>query len=399
MAPSRISKVDFLTRQQLPDLIRAWALIGIVAINVGAFAWPLEQSYSTAAITTLDKTVLWLTTALFQTKAYALFSMMFGVGLAFQVISAKQHGKSPAKRHFRRMFGLFALGFVHFVFFFVGDILTVYAVIGCLLYAFRTAKPKTLITVGLSLLAAQVALFFLFSGLMYFAESIEPAPGQPDFNEETQRSIALATAIFSSGSFMEAANYRLAQSPFYIIGGIFSQGASILGYFLLGLALAKKGLINTPEAPFWRKCRHYAFPIGLIGSLCTAYIYVDAPDLMTARSILCISFLTLFAPFLAIGYAGWIAKYATAANTQLKTFLARAGTATLSAYLLQSILLSYIFSAYGLGLFAKLGPAKAIAIGLTIGLITLIGVSLWRKILARGPFEMALRSWTYLGGR
>ena len=249
MEPSRINQVDFSKRQDLPDLIRTWALIGIVVINVGAFAWPIEQFYSAAPMTSLDKTVLWLITALFQTKAYALFSMMFGVGLAFQVISAKQRGKSPVNRHFRRMFGLFALGLTHFAFFFVGDILTIYAIIGCLLYAFRTAKPKTLITVGLSLLAAQIALFFLLSGLLYLAEG----PAQSDLREATQSDIALATAIFSKGSFIEAANYRLSQAPIYIVGNIFAVGASVLGYFLLGLALAKKGLINTPEAPFWRK--------------------------------------------------------------------------------------------------------------------------------------------------
>ncbi|MEE9329268.1 MAG: hypothetical protein V3V30_03955, partial [Parvularculaceae bacterium] len=39
---------DGLTRDGrtiLPDLIRAWAIIGIVVVNVAAFAYPMEAGY------------------------------------------------------------------------------------------------------------------------------------------------------------------------------------------------------------------------------------------------------------------------------------------------------------------------------------------------------------------
>jgi len=170
-----------------------------------------------------------------------------------------------------------------------------------------------------------------------------------------------------------------------------------LGYFLLGLALAKTGTINAPEARFWHRCRWQAFPVGLIGSFLAAGLYIATPNLMSSKGYLGVSMLTLFAPLLAFGYAGWIARYAAGPATKLKRFLARAGTATLTAYLLQSVILSYIFSAYGLGLYAKLGPAQAIAIGLATGGCTLIITSLWQKSFARGPTEVLLRRWTYLG--
>ena len=93
------AKIDFSQRQPLPDLIRAWALMGIVVVNVGLFAWPGEQGYTAISTTVLDDTVNLLMTALFMTKSYALFSLMFGVGLAFQIISAKQRGKSVSYTH------------------------------------------------------------------------------------------------------------------------------------------------------------------------------------------------------------------------------------------------------------------------------------------------------------
>lgn len=388
---------NYSTRPPLPDLIRACALLGIALINAAAFAWPLQQGFSVAPMTGLDKALNFVITALFMTKAYALFSLMFGAGLAFQIASAKQQNKSPANRHFRRMFGLFILGYIHLVFFFLGDILTLYALMGCLLYAFRSAHPSTLFTAGVGLLALQVLIYLLSAQLLLQAESAPPSPNRATALESIQLNIDAATAVFSSANFMDAAHYRASQSTALVLGNAAGQGAGILGYFLLGLAIAKKGLINSPEAPFWHRCRQQAFPIGLTGSLFAAYICTKAPSLMSSSGFLGVSLLTLFAPFLALGYAGWLAKYASSPATKLKRFITRAGSATLSAYLLQSIVFACIFNNYGLGLYAKLGPALTFVIGILTGLITLALVSLWRKHKTRGPAETLLRRWTYLG--
>ena len=393
------SQIDFSQRQPLPDLIRAWALMGIVVINVGAFSRPMEQGYSAAITSRLDELVNLAITALFMAKSYALFSLMFGMGLAFQIISAKQKGKSPATRHFRRMFGLFVLGYLHLAFFFVGDILMVYAALGCLLYAFRTLKPRTLIKTGIILIIVQVLLMFLFAGMMALIATVPPAPDQPDIFADLQESIANDALIFGSQTFMQVTQHRMSMFLEVFFGGIFIQGWSVLGFFLIGLALAKLGLINTPSDPFWKKCRMQAFPIGLIGSFGAAYVYTQADNLVDSDTFLGLALLTAFSPFLAFGYAGWIAKYAAGPASNLKRFLARGGSATLSAYLLQSIILSVLFAGYGSGLYAKLGVADTVAIGAGTGLLTLIFVSVWRSSFARGPFEVLLRGWTYLGGR
>ncbi len=392
-------QTDFSQRQPLPDLVRAWALMGIVVVNVGAFSWPIEQGYSDAITTRLDEVANFLMTALFMTKSYALFSLMFGVGLAYQIISAKQKGKSPATRHFRRMLGLFILGWLHMIFLFIGDILITYAILGCLLYAFRTAKPRTLIKTGIALIAVQVILMLSFAGLIALAANIEPPPNQPDILTELRESIETDALVFTNGSFMAVAQHRFAMSGEMLANGILIQGWGILGFFLIGLALAKLGLINNPDAPFWKKCRLQAFPIGLIGSFIATYIFVNSENQIDPSHIFGIALLMLFSPFLAFGYAGWIAKYAAGPATALKSFIARGGSATLSAYLLQSIILSIIFAGYGFGLYAQLCPAKTITIGAATGLLTLIFVSLWRKVFARGPFEVLLRRWTYLGER
>jgi len=383
--------IDFSTRQPLPDLIRVWALLGIVLVNVAGFSWPFEQGYKAPVHTSLDHAVDYAVTLIFTTKSYALFSLMFGASLAFQTVSAK--------RHFRRMSGLFAIGALHASFFFLGDILVLYALLGSLLYAFRSAKPKTLVITGLSFLMAQVIILFLFAGLIYLSQSIEPPTDTQSFESQIQAAKDHALTAFDDGTFLEATHYRASQTPGTVLSFVFSQGFAVFGYFLLGLAIAKEGLIHAPQADFWHKCRWMALPIGLAGNAFAAHFYTSADTIASAQSMIGIGLLTLFAPFSAFGYAGWIAKYAAGPASAIKAFLARAGTATLTAYIMQSVILSFIFSAYGLDLYAKLEAAQAITIGLVTGLFTLVFVSVWRKFFARGPMETLLRSWTYLGNR
>ncbi len=74
-----------------------------------------------------------------------------------------------------------------------------------------------------------------------------------------------------------------------------------------------------------------------------------------------------------------------------------AGGSSLSIYLGQSILLSTIFSGYGLGLWGEVDRLTAvlIAVGVTVALIG--AVTLWRRRFALGPFEWLLRRITYGG--
>lgn len=105
----------------------------------------------------------------------------------------------------------------------------------------------------------------------------------------------------------------------------------------------------------------------------------------------------LGAPFASLGYLGWLAKWSAGPMTKIKIFMARGGTSSLTAYLMQSLILSLIFCAYGLGLYGQIGAAGCIAIAAVTGFVTLAFSSLWRIKFARGPMEYLLRSWTYLG--
>ena len=98
-----------------------------------------------------------------------------------------------------------------------------------------------------------------------------------------------------------------------------------------------------------------------------------------------------------LGYLGLIAAWSQRADSRLRAFLVRAGGGSLTAYLLQGLLMSLVFSGYGLGLIGKLGAAAYISIGAAAGVLSLLFVGWWRGRHALGPVEMLLRRWVYLG--
>ena len=83
----------------------------------------------------------------------------------------------------------------------------------------------------------------------------------------------------------------------------------------------------------------------------------------------------------------------------IKTFFARGGTASLTAYLMQNMLFTLIFYGFALGLYAKLGAASVIGIAVLVALVSIAFTSLWRTVFKRGPLEYVLRGFTYLGTR
>jgi len=72
-----------------------------------------------------------------------------------------------------------------------------------------------------------------------------------------------------------------------------------------------------------------------------------------------------------------------------------AGGSSLSVYLGQSIVLSSVFSAYGLGLWDAVDRPTAVAIAVGVTAVLILALSVWRRWFPLGPFEWVLRRITY----
>jgi len=365
-------------RALMPDYLRLIALFGIVVVNVQFIAFSAVGSIAEpGGETERDAITLWLVNGLALLKSYGLFSFMFGVGLAFLMRSAQRKGLSFGRLYRNRMIGLLILGIAHGCLFFPGDILAIYAMTGSILYLFRDWQVGRLVRVGGALLILQV---LIAPPLMLVAPETPP-----DI-------IALERDVLTEGGFLDAVLFRSVGFAVIMPTFLVIQGISALGWFCLGLAAVKSGMIDNAHHPLWRRARRLCLAPGVALSLIGAAVWQwGAPGAGLALT-------TTAAPVATLGYLGVIAALSRPPGPVIARALT-AGGSSLSIYLGQSIVLTTVFSGYGLGLWESVDrlTATAIAIAVTAGLI--VALSIWRSRLALGPFEWVLRRMTYPGNR
>lgn len=361
-------------RALMPDYLRLVALFGIAVVNVQFIAFSALGSFADpSGETTRDAVTLWFVNGLALFKTYGLFSFMFGVGLGFLMRSAEKR-ELPFRRLYRnRMIGLLMLGIAHGCLFFPGDILTIYAVTGSIVYLFRDWPVRRLVRVGAALLVVQAVIA---PPLLISAPETPP-----DI-------IAWERDILTEGGLLEAILFRgigfAFGMPFFLI----VQGSSALGWFCLGLAAVRSGMIDDAGHPLWRYARRWCLGPGVLLGLAGGAIWQWGPSIPGAV-------LTLAsAPVATIGYLGLIAGFSRPPGPIMTKVLA-AGGSSLSIYLGQSIVFSTIFSAYGLGLWGAVDRFTAVAVAITTTAILIGALLLWRRYAKLGPFEWILRRITY----
>lgn len=395
---SYLQETEESGREVFPDLARAWALIGIALVNVAYFAYPFAGAlYADGGMnTSADFSAYFAVNSLFLAKSYTLFSFMFGVGFAYQMASADRAGAGFAGRYWRRIIGLFFFAAINIIFFFQGDILFTYALLGSLLFLFRKSSAKVLIRWAFALYAVQVVFILFGAAAITMGQAFAPdemALAQSEMVEATAANVD----AFKNGGFVETVTARVSewsQAVLYIIPG---QGFGAMAFFLFGLAAVRNNLISNPAAPFWGKCRRIFLPIGLIISAVGAWYVTKGTSMFDPKMMWGNALIGIGSPFATAGYLGLLAKWSLSGSGPIKTFFARGGTASLTAYLLQGLLFTWVFYEYGFGLYAEIGAAACIGIALVIALMSIAFTSLWRTKFKRGPLEEVLRRWTYLG--
>src|SRR5262245_5716878 len=161
------------------DVLRGVALLGILPMNIIAFAWPFAAYFDPTAgggFEGLDR-VIWIACHIvFDQKMLTIFSMLFGAGLVLMGDRAEARGRSITNIYYRRVLWLLAIGIIHACLIWEGDILVTYAQCGLLLYLFRRLSPRSLIILGASLILVAALIGFAVSfGIEYVKDTAAAA--------------------------------------------------------------------------------------------------------------------------------------------------------------------------------------------------------------------------------
>jgi uncharacterized protein len=362
--------LDPSTRIDAIDVLRGIALFGVLAVNlVTEFRVSIFQQFlpDIPHGTSADRAVEAFVSLALESKAFSLFSLLFGLGLAIQFERLARSG-SPLRWLVRRLAVLLVIGLIHLFLIWNGDILTEYALAGFVALPFLFA-PRWALLAGC---AAFILLYLILPLLSLPVSWPTPAWLQQHVNE--------ASAVYATGNAADVLRFSIreiqALLPLHIY--VFPRTVAL---FLLGAFIWRTGL-------FKEVAKHEAtlFPAA---SVCLIVGWLLTSSVLNVLSAL--------APvFLALGYAAsviWLMTFTTVSRWLEP--VGALGRMAFTNYLLQSVVFGWVFFGYGLGLFGKLGTAPTIAIGAVVYGIQVLLSSWWLRHFRFGPVEWLWRTLMY----
>lgn len=396
-APNRIATLD---------IVRGVAVMGILAMNIVAFSMPFQAYMNPTAYGLESQADLgsWLFSFIFiDGKMRGLFSFLFGASTLLVIQQARAAGESPAKIHYARMFWLLIFGLLHFYFIWFGDILTMYALTGLILFFFRNLSVRTLILWGIALLLVQLTLMAGGAWQVHQFSAAMAAP-HPDpeivaawhgfeeaFGRPTARDLAQNMGLFL-GSWDGLVQQRLIVQGLEPFTGIKFFLAETLAYMLFGMAALKSGFFRGEwSVARYRKWALIGFAIAIPAYAVLAWLLIR--DGFTVPMIFTISLgaTTPFRPVMVIAIAATIILL-TRRGGWLVDRIAAAGRAAFTNYLGTSILMTTLFYGYGLGWYGHLTRVQLWLPVVGAWIIMLLWSKPWLDRFNYGPFEWLWRS-------
>jgi uncharacterized protein len=370
-------------RSGLVDVLRALALLGILAVNLEFLASSVDEGWARPEYGgALDRAARAAVVALLQLKSYLVFALLFGYGAAAMLARSGDAAFRP--RYLRRMAALAVLGVLHATLLFAGDILLSYALLGLLLLPARRASTPRLLRLAVVVYAGGAVLVLLLALLV--------ATGEPTAAGDTAE-------VYAHGSFLDVAAHRLAEWPAILLVLAFVQWPGALAMFLVGMAMHRTGVLSRPEQarPLLRRLVRVALPVGLAGGAAAGALTLVAGDGQTgAAAGLGLLVQSLLAPALALGYVG-LAGLAVGTRpwSRLVRALGPLGRMSLTAYLAESLVCSGLFNGYGLGWYGEVGPAGSLLVAVAVWSALAVVAAAWFRGFEHGPAEWLLRWATY----
>lgn len=404
------------------DVLRGFALLGILVINIMVFGLPMMNIFNpliAGGFRGGDFGYWWVSHVFFLQKFMTIFSMLFGAGIVLMGERAESRGRSPRGSFYRRQFWLLLIGLLHAYLLWAGDILFSYAVCGMIAYPFRRRSARLLVILGFLVIMVGVPVSYgtgiFFEKLRSHVAEIreagergeEPGPEQERIMQtwEGMRSSFEPTPMevrdeveLYRGGYVGIVEHR---APMLVMMQtmrlVFFVLWRVTGLMLLGMGLMKFGIFSA------RRSRRFHL-IGLMAGYGIGLPMVanGAQRLIIHRFDFVYAFKfgqqynyigSLFVAFAHICLVMLV--FRSGIMRWLRNALAAVGRMALTNYLVHTVVFTTVFFGYGLGLFARFPRVHLTWFVLAMWTVQLIYSPLWLQRFRFGPCEWLWRSLTY----
>jgi uncharacterized protein len=376
-------------RIQALDLLRGWAMFGVLWSNLNDWYGVADEK------TWLDYTIGFTQEYFVEGRFFILLCFLFGIGFGIQMARAAERGMSIRTTYLRRSAALLAIGLVHALLIWHGDILTSYALVSFALLLFRDVTPRRQI--------AWAFVLYLFSTdvinrVRWLAGQRFMVPRVP---------ATTANWIYGHGSTAQIHHQRVADVADWFGRWGLTTYFYILAIFLAGVWALRSGFFQRVVNDRRATRRLLAWSVG-IALACFAVGWLgdnvlphpSGPPATTVDVMLAWRHV-VFAAFdptipMGLAYAALLLlAFQTERGARLLAPLAATGRMALTTYLTQSVVSTFVFYSFGLKRFGTFGYTEMFSFTVVLFAIQMAVSTWWLKRYRFGPAEWLWRTMTY----
>ena len=380
-------------RIEVVDALRGFAVMAIILLHniehFNLYSFPEPANDFMAA---LDQGVWATLFFLFSGKAYAIFALLFGFSFFIQDENQLRKGKDFRLRFAWRLVLLFLIGNLNAAFF-PGEILVLYSILGFVLIPCCRLSNRWVLALAVLLMLQPME----WGKCLYALAHLEYEVGVASWRLHAKE---LYPALMADG-FWQMIRVNLWHGQLFSLlwawdYGRFFQTSSL---FLLGMWLGRKGLFTQLE-----QHRRFWIGVGLAGAICFVPLYfladalpgwVAHTEVVSPLSTI-VSSLRNFA-FMSVWVSLFVSLWQAAASRRWQCLLVPYGKMSLTNYLTQSLVGSFLYFGYGLALYDDLGTTCSFAVGIGLFFLQLGFCHWWLCHHQHGPFEALWRRATWIG--
>lgn len=397
--PSTVGPVTGSERIESIDVLRGFALLGILVMNIQSFSMIAAAYMNPTAYGDLSGANLWvwaLSRVFADQKFMTIFSALFGAGIVLMWERMEAAGHTSTALHYRRTLWLMVFGAIHAYLVWSGDILLIYGVCALWVYRLRKLTARRLATVGIIVLMVAPALFSVSAVSM----QNWPPEATADFSTSWHPDAETVSEELANmqGGWSRQMQSRVPLTVSFHTGGlIFFSFWRVSGLMLIGMALYKVGFFSAERSDrLYRRLIILAVVVG-VPIVVLGLLGDFAADWELSRFFLGMTYNYFGSLPVSLGYASAIMLMCRHGKLNaVQRGLAAVGRMALTNYLLQTIICTTIFYGHGFGYFGEVERVGQILIVSAVWAFQIPFSIWWLERFRFGPFEWLWRSLSYM---
>ena len=381
-------------RLHVVDALRGFAIVSIMLLhNIEHFDFYYFPQNLPEWMKLLDGKTWEIMFFLFGGKSYAIFSLLFGLTFFIQDNNQQKKGKDFRGRFAWRLLLLLGFGLINSAFY-EGDILTFYALVGFALIPVARLNTKTVLIIASILMLQPYEWYNFFFGLQHPEIAVS--------NPESWAYFGRAGEYIPGDSLLKTMYGNLTNGKTGVFIWCWEEGRvfQTAALFMLGMVAGRMNLFSQSKGnmKFW----FITLLVAVLSFVLLYYLKLNIAEWIQAgavqRPLLRIVTSVSNVSFMFVLVSSFVLLFFTVASKVLHIF-SSLGKMSMSNYIMQSILGSFIYYGFGLGLYQYTGASYSMLIGVALAVFQGVFSSWWMKNHKQGPLESIWHKLTWIGGK